>query len=482
MRVITQLMSPSLFRAQSAVENYGSLPKPQLRVHFGMLYYLREARLRYFFSDSSNLGIAKEAAKLLLHELRCRFLATFVFLWLCLVLEFDDKENECLDLSANFDEDEIWISRQAVLGGIKPHHLDETIDYDFLRNVFKVKIRVWGTSNSKTLARGKGDLPYSQKIQIEEPFQSENIHSHLQLISLEKTEIHHGKFITLGSKLIPLSFEQCNPSVSWPTDSYVKTECSHYIMQSTRKTFLSEAIFIGESSSWYHFIVEFLPRYLSIPVDMRNVPIVISKNTKKQIIEILATLGFSNLILTDNMETIAIDKLTTVMDFRPISRFDLSARRADLVKVRNTFRDIEINRNTTLSSVRILILRRNNTFRRLGNERDLVQMLKPFGFVVIYPETLSFSEQLSIFRSAQIVVGQSGAALTSLIFCNKNTKCFELGDWVKGEEQFFWRDFANQIDLPITPIYSQPKSHFQKISDTFECDVESLISKLGELT
>lgn len=482
MRVISQLMSLSPLLKQNSQENYSALPKPRLRIHFGLIYYFREARLRYFFSNSSKLGITKEASKLLLHELRFRFLSTLAFLWFCHVFDFDSEGEVCFDAFPNFRDSEIWISRQAVLGGIKPRQLDETIDYDFLRNVSQVKIRVWATSNSKGFIRKGGKIPCSQTIQIDERFRFESTHSQPQLIEFEKAEIHHGKFIILGSKLIPISFEQCNPGKSWPSDSYVKSESRLYIMQSKKRNYLSEAIFIGESKSWYHFIVEFLPRYLSIPTEMRNRPTIVSKSINKQSVELLWFLGFRNLVLAELMETIEVDRIITVIDFRFLNPFDFSARKADLVSLQKIFRKIEIPQDAASAHARILILRPNNTFRRMENAKVVVETLEVFGFKAIYPEALSFADQLSIFRSAEIVVGQSGAALTSLLFCNKETKCFELGSWEKEEEQFFWRDFANQIELSIIPIYSQPKSLRQKIHGTFRCNVESLISKLGYST
>jgi len=479
MRVVTQVMSLSPLLRQRSQKNYSALPKPRLRIHFGFLYYLREARLRYLFSNASNLGIAQEAAKSLLHELRFRFLSTLVFLWLCQVFEFDDDDKVDFAFCSALKNDEIWISRQAVLGGFKPRYLNETIDYDFLRNVLQVKIRVWATSYSKRMVKKNSKPPFSQTIWLNEQSRSGTRNSEPQLVMVDDAEIHHGKCITIGSRLFPISFEQYNPSFSWPTDSFVKSESSFYIMQSERKIHISEAIFIGESSGWYHFIVEFLPRYLSIPDQMRSMPTIIAGNTNERFRELLEILGFRNLILTDLMEKIEVHRLLTIKDFRFEDPFDFSARQTDLLNLQNVFRNIKVPKKVPFFHERILIHRPENTFRRMENSEHVVRILKEFGFKVIYPETFSFTEQLSIFRSAKIVVGQSGAALTSLIFCNKGTKCFELGNWEKSEEQFFWRDFANQINLSITPIYSQPKSLLQKFEGTFKSDVSSLISALG---
>ncbi len=41
-------------------------------------------------------------------------------------------------------------------------------------------------------------------------------------------------------------------------------------------------------------------------------------------------------------------------------------------------------------------------------------------------ESLAFTEQVELFRDAEIVVGASGSGLANLVFCSKGTKVIEL--------------------------------------------------------
>lgn len=53
---------------------------------------------------------------------------------------------------------------------------------------------------------------------------------------------------------------------------------------------------------------------------------------------------------------------------------------------------------------------------RFINEDELVRSLKTFGVKIIYPETLSFAEQVGIFSDGAVVAGGSGSALHAGIF------------------------------------------------------------------
>lgn len=70
---------------------------------------------------------------------------------------------------------------------------------------------------------------------------------------------------------------------------------------------------------------------------------------------------------------------------------------------------------------RLFISRKSFAQRKLLNEEAIEQQLVRLGFEVIYPELLSFTEQVRKFSSARIVVGSCSSALTNCIFCPAGT-------------------------------------------------------------
>ena len=128
MRVITQYFSSSSPRLELYCHQVLLEPQVTMRLHFGFKYYVREAKLRYLFSDASRIGVLKEAMKLLIHDLRINTIPTLLFSFVCIVYKIKANDTVTVRVFDPTNENLIWVSRQAILGGIKPQYLDETID------------------------------------------------------------------------------------------------------------------------------------------------------------------------------------------------------------------------------------------------------------------------------------------------------------------------------------------------------------------
>jgi hypothetical protein len=57
-----------------------------------------------------------------------------------------------------------------------------------------------------------------------------------------------------------------------------------------------------------------------------------------------------------------------------------------------------------------------HSYRHLEGEEELVRLLEQLGFKYVVPENLSFGDQVSVFRSARVIVGLGGAALFNTVF------------------------------------------------------------------
>jgi len=75
---------------------------------------------------------------------------------------------------------------------------------------------------------------------------------------------------------------------------------------------------------------------------------------------------------------------------------------------------------------RIYIDRSRQTHRRMPNEPALIARLRKRGFHAVRPERLSLEKQIAVFRGAGIVVGQLGAGLANIAFCQPGTIVYEL--------------------------------------------------------
>jgi len=75
---------------------------------------------------------------------------------------------------------------------------------------------------------------------------------------------------------------------------------------------------------------------------------------------------------------------------------------------------------------RIYVARRQGSERSVVNEAELLPALQEHGFEVVRCESLSFADQVKLFRGAEIVVGPHGGGFANLVWCEPGTKVFEI--------------------------------------------------------
>jgi len=64
--------------------------------------------------------------------------------------------------------------------------------------------------------------------------------------------------------------------------------------------------------------------------------------------------------------------------------------------------------------------------RSVVNEKEILEIVKKYGFTVFHPEHFSFLEQVAIFSNVRYLVGEHGAGLTNLLFMRTGASVLEL--------------------------------------------------------
>jgi len=70
---------------------------------------------------------------------------------------------------------------------------------------------------------------------------------------------------------------------------------------------------------------------------------------------------------------------------------------------------------------KIFLTRKNAVGRRIINENELLELLKPLGFEVIDPGAYSFEQQIDIFANSDFIIAAHGSALSNIVFCSENS-------------------------------------------------------------
>tara|TARA_B100001250_G_scaffold375154_1_gene362513 strand:+ start:1601 stop:2590 length:990 start_codon:yes stop_codon:yes gene_type:complete len=80
----------------------------------------------------------------------------------------------------------------------------------------------------------------------------------------------------------------------------------------------------------------------------------------------------------------------------------------------------------SVSGKRLWLSRKFSDRRFLVNEDDITPLLEDYGIEIIYPEKLTYQEQVETYRKAEFIGGVAGAALANILYMEKNNTVLEL--------------------------------------------------------
>ncbi len=92
---------------------------------------------------------------------------------------------------------------------------------------------------------------------------------------------------------------------------------------------------------------------------------------------------------------------------------------------------------------RLYVSRLDATRRALLNEAELEAAMAARGYAIVRPDSLSVRDQIALFRGAEVIVAQSGAALANVLFCPTGARIVEIQS--NGREPVWARDIAEMI-------------------------------------
>ena len=204
-----------------------------------------------------------------------------------------------------------------------------------------------------------------------------------------------------------------------------------------------------KSFHYFHWFCDTLTRYLQVKQYNKKYPLLINSNLieKEYILETLNLLNI-NYIVYDFEVPCKIKNLlisSHITDSGNYSNKNITLL-SSLLKS-----SIEITNPTN----RLWISRNKSKHRKIANEDKLIPMLKEHGFQIIYPEDISFIEQLSLYRNAEIIGGLHGGALTNILFMNEGTKLIEIRRYGDAMNNCY---FSLASELKINYYYLESES------------------------
>lgn len=237
-------------------------------------------------------------------------------------------------------------------------------------------------------------------------------------------------------------------------------------------------------SNWAHFLNNHLPitfaACTTLGIDPARMLLVLPAQTPSYIRAAADTFGLKVLATDDTLEG-------TGVIYNPDPWTSVRAIRSEWVKTPyvETILDRIDGAGTSPLPRRVFLSRKDS--RIAENADEIAAWLAPMGFETVYPETLSASDQIRLFRQAEIMVAIHGAGLAPLLYAPaQNTMRHLIEILPCGHITDVYRVMAQQVGWnwigvrgTLKPEYVQPaydfSTPFKAYSlDSFSVDLTAL--------
>lgn len=240
----------------------------------------------------------------------------------------------------------------------------------------------------------------------------------------------------------PLSFKNYRKFVSMTNDPWVESERPDALLLrhfNNHESIGSGIAMFGYGSKAYgHWFADFIPRlrfYENLP-NFKELPILVDDGMPDTHYEFLSMMVPNKIIRLKKDVIYRINQLyytpadtffpVGLVEGHPIPTYQQSGNSVGglgYIKSKLPFlRGEELRKGN-----KIYLSRSKNTWRKVVNEYEIVNLLRDEGFQIINIENLTFAEQVNLMQGADVVVAPCGSALNNVVFCDTGVKIFALG-------------------------------------------------------
>ena len=425
----------------------------------------------------------RKAARSIARQLLTNPLSIIVEIFGAKKSEFFMKENNSILKNVSFirNDKPIWYSRESTKFGLKPHTFSSSLEYDRITDYNKFQAFIWVFENENLGTDNvlDGNCITKDIAKVSEEALSKNLSEQnfgYVVHKLSNIEIYHGEVAISGNRVYPVSDRDLLNSNYWPSEYLRKENCNSIIFYKKyyQEIIASKIIFVGSSDNWFHFLFECGLRLVQLEEDAYQEHKIVARVTApRQILEFITVLTGQEILLLDYYCKLEAKEGIVVTDIGFTGFVSTFGKVQELEKLRSRV----LNKIVKDSHPhrKIFIMRKKNTFRPLHNRNRFISYLISQDFEVIDPECLSATDQIMAFANAKIIVGESGAALTNLLFCHPQCFIIELQP-PNSHSSFLWKDISAITGAKHEIIFGKNRKlgDFGFASDGFEVDIKNL--------
>ncbi len=232
------------------------------------------------------------------------------------------------------------------------------------------------------------------------------------------------------------------------------------------------------SESYYHWMVDALPRLLAITAHLPGTKLLLPETYQQDYhYQTLSALGVTAIERIQPKTRYVVphllvpSRLARIASYNPAIMREL--RQTLLVK-------FPLLPQADLGE-RIYISRARATRRKVLNEAEVTAYLSQQGFVVVQLENHSFAEQVSIMARAKYLISIHGAGLTNMLFMAPGSKVLELQMQDDGTNHYYYT-LAADLSIDYYYQFCQPSDPQLTVQDAdLTVDVATLASVVRQM-
>jgi len=213
---------------------------------------------------------------------------------------------------------------------------------------------------------------------------------------------------------------------------------------------------LDDTSHYYHFLVETLPRVLNVLAVEPATVFVTTQEPNTVATEILKLLKVTVKVLPRGA-LIKCAKL--VLADQPVKFW---SRPHDLATLRQAFESALKNDGTLINNS--VYISRSRSARAPMGEEELERAMREHGIHVAHLESLSFTSQVELLSSAKIIIGAHGAGLANMIFQPTGARVIEISSGDRFESCYRRMCAALGMDYTYVPIPGSENAPFGELS------------------
>jgi hypothetical protein len=182
-------------------------------------------------------------------------------------------------------------------------------------------------------------------------------------------------------------------------------------------------------NNWYHWVIEYVARLAFDGTIPPAIPILVSDSVPEGFLEVISSFSEREIVrlpkkLDWRVESLFVAQpLAQILDSIVIPWEEGLSVNSEAL---GTFRDTVLRGHRTYPSPSKVFLIRNAGHRGLINQKTLRRAAETFGFTSVDPSTMTWNQQVNLFRNAKTVVGAGGAVMANYLFMPPNSKIVAL--------------------------------------------------------